>query len=63
MRGKIRPLIVGCINYQILQDSEVRQTAFVYRPLRTDGGMIFVQDGDLTVNDVTAVAGDGGFAT
>jgi hypothetical protein len=62
MKGKISPLIVGCINYQILQDSQVRQTAFVYRPVRADNGMIFIQDGDLTVNDVTAVTGSGGFA-
>ena len=62
MKGKIKPLIVGCINYQNLQDSQVRQTAFVYRPERTDNGMIFIQDGDLTVNDVTAITGSGGFA-
>jgi hypothetical protein len=63
--GRIRPLIVGCIMYQILQDKEIRRTAFVYRPEKTDGGAgyIYVQEGDLTANDVQALVGSGGFVT
>jgi hypothetical protein len=63
-RGRIRPLIVGCITYQTLQDSEFRQTAFVYRPERVaDIGSIYVGEGDMTVNEVKAIAGFGGFAS
>jgi hypothetical protein len=61
-RGGIRPLIVGCITYHILQDSEFRQTGFGYRPERADGGRIWIPDGSLTANDLRASASGGGFA-
>jgi len=57
--GRIRPLIVGCVTYQILQDSEFRQTAFVYRPERVVENPTI----DLAVNDVRAATGIGGFAS
>jgi hypothetical protein len=62
--GRIRPLIVGCVTYQILQDSEFRQTAFVYRPERViENPTIYIYGGDLTVNEVRAATGIGGFAS
>lgn len=63
-RGEVRPLIVGCITYQIIQDSEFRQTAFIYRPEKiADSPRLYSTDGELDVNAIQAVAGHGGFAT
>lgn len=59
----LRPLIVGCLTYQILQYSELRQTGFAFRPERADGGRIWTRDGDLDANDMRASAASGGFAT
>lgn len=63
-RSKIRPLIVGCVSYRVLQDSEVRQTGFAFHPRKVpDTGHIYADDANMTVNDVTAVSAPGGFAT
>jgi hypothetical protein len=65
MNGLVTPLIVGCINYRILQDSEIRQTAFGYRPQRAgDDARIFIQEGDLLMrNDMQTIIAVGGFAS
>jgi hypothetical protein len=60
--GRVAPLVVGCITYQILQDSEFRQTAFAYRVERIALDPMRVGE-DMTVNEVKAMTGAGGFAT
>lgn len=63
-RGLITPLVVGCVTYQILQDSRTHQTAFAYRVERfDDDSRIFVTGGDLDSSDVVAAVAPGGFIT
>jgi hypothetical protein len=66
--GEMKPLIVGCVTYQILQDSEIHQTGFVYNIQRcwTESGDLRIfgnEQEELDINEVEPVAAPGGFVT
>jgi hypothetical protein len=66
--GEMRPLIVGCITYQILQDGGIHQTGFVYNVQRTwtENGDLRIfgnEQEDLDINEIEPVAAPGGFVT